>query len=320
MSAPTNHWKLGLFVVISVLVGLVAAAYIGARAFHAETVRYTSYLDEAVTGLEVGSPVTFRGVTLGNISAIDVAVDRRHVELSYDLGVEELSRLGLGAPDGEHTKIKVPADLRVQLASNGITGSKYLQLDFFPTRTNPVPVLPFRVAHNTIPATPSTMKNIEDAVVRAADAIPDLAHAMTTILEQINGLLVEVRARKLPEQVADTLEMAQRALATLDSKVQELEVKELSGEARASLAKLNTILAKADGALDQVDGPQGLMVSLKRASNKIGDVAENARDVGPELTGALVDVRDAAQALRELVSTLEHDPDMLIKGRAEVIE
>ena len=95
MSAPTNRWKLGAFVVGSVLVGLAAAVVLTAQTMQVVTVTYASYFDEAVTGLEVGSPVRYRGVKIGKVSAIDVAPDRRHVEIIYSLGVEALNRLGL---------------------------------------------------------------------------------------------------------------------------------------------------------------------------------------------------------------------------------
>jgi len=320
MSAPTDHWKLGLFVVVSVLLGLGVAAFVGAEALHVETVSYKSYLDEGVSGLAIGSPVTFRGVTLGNVSAIDVARDGRHVEITYDLGVVELGRLGLATKRGDTTRIKLPADLRVQLGSNGLTGSKYIQLDFFPLATNPLPRLPFPVAKNYIPATSSTMKDVEAAVLRAADAIPKLATEMTLVLTQASGLLEEVRAEELPARARIAFDAANHLLVAVDDQVRALELKELSNEARAALVKLDVIFVKAQGVLSQIEGQRGLVVSLTRASNRIGDLAENARDLGPDMSRSLVDVQEAARALQQLVMTLERDPDMLIKGRARASE
>lgn len=317
MSTPTNHWKLGLFVVVSSLIGLLAMVLVAASLLSTETVAYKSYFDEAVSGLAIGSPVTFRGVVLGNVSAIDVAPDRRHVEIAYDLGVEELSRLGLASKGDHGTQIKVPPDLRVQLGSNGITGSKYLQIDFFESATHPPPHLPFRTGRNHIPATSSTLKNVEDAVVRAADAIPQLAQEMTTILAQLSNLLQEITNERLPEKSGLAIDTAQRVLSSLDHKLAGLDVHGLSDQTQTALTHLNDVLAKADSALGEVAGDRGLMVSLTRASNGIGDLAENARDLGPEMTRALSSVEGAAQALQELLISLERDPDMLVKGRAE---
>src|SRR3954466_13379225 len=149
MSAPTNRWKLGAFVVGAVVVGLATAAIVTAQTMQAVTVTYTSYFDEAVTGLEVGSPVRYRGVKIGNVSAIDVAPDQRHVEIIYSRGVKVRGRLGLsGRSHGKETRILLPPELRVQLASTGLTGTKFLQIDFFDTGGTPPPVLPFPVPEN----------------------------------------------------------------------------------------------------------------------------------------------------------------------------
>jgi MlaD protein len=163
MSAPTNHWKLGLFVGGTVLIGLGALAYLAARTLQRETVSYQSYFDEGVTGLENGSPVSFRGVKIGSVSSIDVAPDRRHVEITYQLGVSALKRLGIASGEGKKIKISLPPELRVQIGSTGFTGSKYLQIDFFDAAKHPPPKLPFPVPENSIPSMPSTM----DAVYRA---------------------------------------------------------------------------------------------------------------------------------------------------------
>ena len=54
MSAPTNHWKLGLFVVVALMLGLGFFVYLGTRNIPKETVTYTTYFDESVTGLDLG--------------------------------------------------------------------------------------------------------------------------------------------------------------------------------------------------------------------------------------------------------------------------
>jgi paraquat-inducible protein B len=287
MSAPTNHWKLGAFVVASVLVGLTAAVVLMAHTLQLVTVTYTSYFDEAVTGIEVGSPVRFRGVKVGNVSAIDVAPDRRHVEIVYSLGVKVLKRLELtGTSSGKETKISMPPDLRVQLASTGLTGTKFLQIDFFDAGGTPPPVLPFPVPDNTIPATPSSMKNLEDAVVRALDQIPDLAKELSGVVTRMNVILDDVNRRGLPG----------KAVATLD-------------DASVALAKMNRVL-------DRLDANDGLLASLQRTSDSLSDVAGPRLGANLDETGR--DLREAAVAVRQFVEALQRDPDMLVKGKTKV--
>lgn len=310
MSAPTNHWKLGAFVVGSVLVALAAAAWLAAQSLQVVTVTYTSYFDEAVSGLEVGSPVSFRGVKVGNVSGIDVAPDRRHVEITYTLGVAVLERLGLtGARKGRHTTISVPPGMRVQIGSTGLAGTKYLQIDFFDAQVAPPPVLPFPVPANYIPATPSTMKNLEESVVRAVDQLPILAQEMSLVVTRVSVILEDVRARGLPEKAVATLDSTNRLLANMEDKLSQLPVRELSRSSAETLERLNRVL-------DQLEGEDGLIASLVRTSDSLGDVAGPRLGTNLDDTGR--DLREAAVAVRQLVEALQRDPDMLLKGKAPV--
>jgi len=317
MSAPTNHWKLGLFVVVGTVLTFTAALFFGTRGLRKETVSYISYFDESVTGLEVGSPVKFRGVTIGNVSAVDVAPDRRHVAISYELGVSVLGRLGLAAGGhGKHTKISVPPDLRAQLGSMGVTGVKYILIDFFDVRSNPVPSLSFPVAANYIPAASSMMKNIEDSVVRAVDEFPKLASDMTKVLDRLNHILAEVDDHKLPDKAVALLARVDRTVELLQTKVSQVKTKELSDEAQAAMVNLNLTMSKMQTIMARIDGDKGVLKSVQRASDSVGDVAGTARGFGPELGETMRDLREAADAVRQLADVLELDSDMLLKGRA----
>jgi paraquat-inducible protein B len=310
MSSPTNHWKLGAFVVGSVLLAVTLAALLTAQTMRIVTVSYTSYFDEAVTGLEIGSPVRFRGVTIGNVSAIDIAPDVRHVEVTYSLGVKVLKRLGLaGTTEGKQTQISVPPDLRVQIASTGVTGTKFLQIDFFDTRGVAPPELPFPVKENFIPAMPSTMKNLEDAVVRAVDQLPEITRQLSGVIARVNGILDDVNRRGLAGKAEATLDGTTRLLASLHAKLGQVPVAELSQDARSALTRL-------DGVLARLDGENGLLSSAQRTADSLGDLA------GPGLQSNLIDsgrdVREAAVAIRQLAEALQRDPDMLLKGKAMV--
>ncbi len=319
MSTPTNHWKLGLFVIVGTTLTLTAAAFFGTRSLRKETVDYTSYFDESVTGLEVGSPVKFRGVTIGNVSSIDLAPDRRHVQISYELGVSVLGRLGLAAGHGQHTTLPAPPDLRAQLGSTGVTGVKYILIDFFDIKANPAPHLPFAVAKNCIPAAPSTLKSLEDSVVKAVDEFPKLAADLGRVLEHINHLLSDVDEQHLPAKMTGVLANADRTLNLLQTKLGQVKAKELSSEAQAAIAHLNVVMSKLQNVAERVDGERGVLTSVQRASDGIGDVAAGARGFGPELSETMRDLREAADSVRQLADTLELDSDMLVKGRSQAV-
>jgi phospholipid/cholesterol/gamma-HCH transport system substrate-binding protein len=314
MTAPTNHWKLGLFVVVGVACCCVALLWLGTRSFRQETVQYVSFFDESVTGLEVGSPVSFRGVKIGDVSEINVAPDRRHVEVGYALGVSVLSRLGLAEWHGEHVQMKVPDDVRVQVASSGVTGVKYLKLDFLPS--SPSPELGFPVPENYIPASPSTMKSLEEAVMRALDKFPLVMEKVLSVAERADALLVEVHAAELPQRSAGLLASAERSIGAFERKVEAVDSAGISHKAQNALGQLEHVLGRADGLMARIDSEAGLMQSVQRASDSIGDVASNARGTGPKLDRTLEQVSDVAGSMQRVLDALEREPDMLIKGHA----
>jgi phospholipid/cholesterol/gamma-HCH transport system substrate-binding protein len=317
MATPTNHWKLGLFVVVGVVLSLTTITFLGAESLKKKVVSYQTDFDESVQGLEVGSPVKFRGVTVGTVSAIGIAPDRRHVAVTSELAIADLSDLGLAVGKGDQSKIRVPPDLRMQVASQGITGVKFLLIDFFDIKDNPPPELPFPVPENYIPAAVSTMKNLEDAVVRAVNRIPEIAEGIVVVLGKVNRLLDDVQGGKLLDNAGATLTRANQVLAALQGEVRESHIGTVSTKAQEALTALNETIARTNTLLARLDGDNGLLASAQRASNAVGDVAVNARSLGPELEETLRDVQEFTAAIQRLADALERDPDMLLKGRGK---
>jgi phospholipid/cholesterol/gamma-HCH transport system substrate-binding protein len=317
MSAPANHWKLGLFMIVGAVLTLTAAAFFGTHSLRKETVDYASYFDESVTGLDVGSSVKFRGVTIGTVSSIDIAPDRRHVEVNYELGVSVLGQLGLAAGRGQDTTLPAPPDLRAQLGSSGVTGVKYILIDFFDIRTHPAPVLPFAVAKNCIPAAPSTLKSLEDSVMRAVDEFPKLATDLSKVFAQFNHIQSDVDKQELPAKMTRVLANADRTVALLRSKLNQVMTGELSHEAQAALVHLNAVMAKVQDVRERINAEHGALTSVQRATDSVGEVAVDVRGLGPELEETMRALREAADAVRQLADILELDSDMLLKGRAK---
>lgn len=317
MSTPTNRWKLGLFVVLGGLLALLAVLLLAARSLRRDTVTYRSYFDEAVSGLDIGSSVSFRGVRVGDVSAIEVAPDRRHVEVIYKLETSVLTRMGLAHGEGAELVVQVPSDLRVQLSSTSITGNKYLKLDFFDPEKNPPPELPFDPGPNTIAATPSTLKSLEDSLLKAIDQMPELVDNVKIIMAQIQEFLRDVHGKELPAHAAALIARTDHVMLTLEGTLRDAHVKELSEQTRTALKSLDATLSEVRGLAARVNGDQGLLDSVQRASDAVGDLAQEARPASAELEDTLRDLRSMAESVRRLSDALERDSDMLLKGRAK---
>lgn len=305
MSTPTNHWKLGLFVVVGSLLALGVVVVLGSLTLNEQSVTYTSYFDESVTGLDIGSTVKFRGVTIGTVSAIEVAPDRRHVEVKYELRVPVIERLGLTSGKGGATKLQTPDGLRAQLGSAGLSGLKYILIDYFSENNQPRTELSFKLPKNHIPGQPSTMKNLEDSVVRAVEQFPLLAEEILRVLGRVNAILADIQDQKVPERAIGTLKNVDDTLKLLQKKMGGVDTEGLSTGAKKLLANLDETATQTQVAL----------MSVQRASDSIGDVASSSRNLGPDLSQTLREVSEAATTLQDLLQTLELDSDMLVKGR-----
>jgi phospholipid/cholesterol/gamma-HCH transport system substrate-binding protein len=317
MAAPTNHWKLGLFVVAGFAIAMGTIVALGARSLEKATVQYKTYFDESVQGLDVGSPVKFRGVTIGSVHAIGIAPDHQHVEVTCDLVVEQLNDLGLNVVgDRKVARIALPAELRVQLGSSGITGVKFVLIDFFKVSDNPIVPLPFAVPDNYIPSAQSTMKNLEDSVVHAVDRFPEVATQIVAVLGKINRILDDVDSRHLPDKLGMVLSHADRVMGDVQVAVRGVDSPKLSADLQATMANLNVTVTRADALLERVQGNKGLLASAERASNAMGDVAQNANGLGLEIAETLRDVQQAADTIQRLGDALNRDSDMLLKGRS----
>ncbi|WP_319780429.1 MlaD family protein [Maridesulfovibrio sp.] len=70
MSRKSNPFRLGLFIIIGMLLFVSVLAILGAGKIFERSVKMETYLNESVNGLEVGSPIKFRGVKIGTVSHI----------------------------------------------------------------------------------------------------------------------------------------------------------------------------------------------------------------------------------------------------------
>jgi paraquat-inducible protein B len=250
--------------------------------------RYVLFFDEPVDGLQVGSPVMFLGVQVGEVHRVGLAVDaatgrvRGRVELS--VSPARAMQAGVEPPRGEGdallralvTRHGVRAQLR---ASSLLTGQRYVAFDYF-SRAGTARV-DWNAAEPALPVVPSMLPAFEDKLARLMDkldgmplveAVGDARSLMREAkgtLASVHGLADDVDRKALPQFVS-TMQDAQRAL---------------------------------DSAQRMLDGATATLV---------GPDAPGQRD----LRAALQEMTRAAHALRTLSDSVERHPESLVWGRS----
>jgi paraquat-inducible protein B len=290
-AATTNHWKLGLFVLVGIGAIIGSLFWLGARRFHRESFPAVSFFDESVQGLDVGSPVKFRGVAVGTVADITIAPDHRHVQVTSDIYIDAMKRLGIAeaAPEQNGSEPFMPTDLRVQLVAAGITGVRFLQVDFFDPTRYPVPHLSFEPPWNYVPSAPSTLKSVEEALLEVMNRLPALG-----------------------DQASATLQEAREALGALRRVAHSVESDD--GPLRKLLAKLSSAAARIEAEVAAAELGR-TTASVRSAADSVGAAAGGVGDAGEDLRASLVALREALESVRAFADALDRDPSALIRGR-----
>jgi ABC-type transporter Mla subunit MlaD len=191
-----QYYRLGIFVMIGAAALVAVILIFGARNLFTKTLTAETYIKESVQGLDVGAPVRFRGVRIGQISFIGLSgtiyeadvppADREQyvvVRMKLDLGDRENREF-----DDAYLEKLVRDGLRAQIRGQGITGVNYIELDFVkdPTKLG-VLHYDWKPDYQVIPSQPSPVNILLDNVEDALENFNQLDLAKTQV--EVNALL-----------------------------------------------------------------------------------------------------------------------------------
>ncbi len=271
----------------------------------ADSVEMTVEFDESVRGLAAGAAVEYRGLKVGQVTAIGAVVvesgDRSAVRLRATVVIDPAA-LGLGEGGQERLlgflEQAVAEGLRARLATASLFGAGLkIELAELPD----APPAALRRDGAGVPQLPSVPSDLPDFTATAQGA-----------LERINALPIE----ELLNQAIETLAAIEAVAGSEGLRTAPDEVVALIGEARAILGS-DAAQALPGSLRDAVEELRAVVAELReqgtvaqlssaiaRADAALADVATAAQDF-PELTQELRDLVAKAQGLEaeELVAS-----------------
>ncbi len=294
----TNYWKLGAFVLGGIALAFAVLVWLGAGDWNRKTRTIVTYFDESVQGLEVGAALKFRGVGVGSVSAITIAPDLRHVKVTSQVYEDVLQKLGLagrGPVLREMEESGTP--LRIQVASAGITGVKFLLVDYFDPNRFPVQDLPFDPGPDYMPSTPSTLKSIEEAVVDVGMKLPMLTLQASETLARLT-------------QVVENFEATIRPLVAKGGAVsQVLAQYERTG------AQFEQTARSLDDAVRDARFAETTS-AMRDAASAFAALGADGSALADDARSSLAELEDTLESVRTLADYLERDPSSIVRGRA----
>jgi paraquat-inducible protein B len=175
MSQKPNYFKIGLFVVLALLILAGAIIFFGGGKFFEQKVTVETYFDQSVQGLSVGSSLEFQGVQIGNVSYIGFAfneykTNRQYVLVRAQIYGNKVAGKGKGRlyetdkARIEGFKEMISQGLRLQLASQGITGVAFLNAVYLDPKRYPPLEHEWKPEYMYIPSAPGTISQITETI------------------------------------------------------------------------------------------------------------------------------------------------------------
>ncbi|WP_419896298.1 MlaD family protein [Roseomonas sp. USHLN139] len=330
-SSTSLYVRVGALILVGLALALGFVLFLTGGRLTRSTLVFETYLQESVIGLEVGAPVRYRGVQIGQVSQIGL-VNAEYPPSSRNQAMEAfqlvLVRLALDPQKAtidtpERAEASVQRGLRARLSSQGITGVAYIELDFVsPTRFPAREDLPWQSAYPVIPAMPSTVAQVQNA----AEAI--LARIQNAPLEELMGDITEIVALvKGQLQNGDAARVLAEASATMSSLRRTAEGTDLPGlvaDLRGTVTELRGLVGgpEARATLANVSGAaEEMRRSLSRLPQAITALEQTLRtarnttqDANADLAPLLRDLRAVAGNLRDTTEALRRAPGQAIFG------
>jgi ABC-type transporter Mla subunit MlaD len=344
MSQQANYFKLGLFVIAAVVAGVIVLLIIGSGRWFERKIAVETYFNESVQGLDVGSKLKYRGVAVGEVTAIgftynvyqqELPMSERARYVMVEMQINPRLFGGRAAAgdiaNRDNAAKEVERGLRIRLAPQGITGTNYLEMDYVDP---PPPVLQFQWQPDNIyvPSTPSTVT----AFVNAAQEIIDrLRHLdVEGTVANLNKLMVTANDRLAAIDTDALSKHANATLGKLDSALDGLQTKKLSDEAQGLMAELRTtngqlrdilanpawqsLPANADAAVASVNtlvGDPRLAASLAHLERTLTRLDRITGGGEADLATTIENLRRITDNLRDLTEDAKRYPSNLLFGQ-----
>ncbi len=316
MASARVNFSVGLFMTAGLGLATLAIIWLGMTSFLRKGELYVTYFDESVQGLNVDSPVKYRGVPVGRVQSIGIAPDYHLIEVVILV-------------DDEHAGDEDRFDNSVaSIANVGITGAMFVEIDKRkPYSDGPTPELKFTPEYPVIASKPSDIRKlfreIDDIAskIRSIDfkGISDQAMAaFTTISTVMNDahlgeISADVRTLLASINAAASPERLQSLARNTDKTIAASHV--LMTRAADELMRMDAVLAQLQGILaDSRPHIDTTMSALASGAAKTDALVSQSRATMEQMQETIRNLEDRLAATAENLERTSGNLDALISG------
>jgi len=323
MAVEKSYARLGLFLVVALVVVLATALFFLQRMREREVLSLVTYTTENVSGLDVASPVRYRGVPVGRVTDVRVDPHNMSIEIGFEVFLDRLTTFGINSRRISEvaTSGLVPL-LRAQIVGNPVTGEAYLLLDR-PANPPPPIALNFTPLRPYVSSMPTMLSKVQDRV--------------PALLERADATLATLR--EIVNRMPASIERGDRFFTTIERVFRESDFPALTAESRKFLAEAGPQLAQLEQIRQFTSDMSKLIASQEKFAALVADThdairaadlpgtAQTTRETldrvnlaADDLRRSLPSIRESLDQLRQLARMLDEQPESVVYGprRSEV--
>jgi paraquat-inducible protein B len=167
-----------------------------------------------------------------------------------------------------------------------------------------------------IPTTPSLMAALGTG---AGSVVADVVK----VLYQVNQMLAAIDMPEINAAVVASAQAVQRLVDGPELRAALKEVPAMTAQLNRTMARVDTLASTANAAIDPMATDlkgatkemHATLQSLRRTIDETQGLLSTDSGLGFGLEAALVNLKEATNALRQLMNSIEQNPDMLLRGK-----
>lgn len=294
MKSKTNYYKVGLFVISAIFILTLFVIILGANSLFQKSVIIETYFDESIQGLDIGSMVKYRGVTVGNVKEITFTGNYYPISPSDENFYQNryvLVRMTIKNPKfiqgddklEEAIHKMVTNGLRVKLTSQGLTGTSYLEVDYQNVNTNIPIAISWAPKNIYIPSTKSTISKIGatvDDFIRKLDEanLPGIAKNIDELLVNVNETLKTSNVSQLTKEGTMLLQEVRGTNKALQGILTDLNERKVGQKLDTSITLMSSSMTKLNNLLSNNNRDISIAVeNFRVVTEDLREVANNAK-------------------------------------------
>jgi len=318
-----SYFKIGIFVISAVVIGIIGVVVLGVGTIFQKKSIVETYIDESVQGLDVGSPVKFRGVPVGRVEQISLTSAEYSTRREYVLVRVSISsnmfQFPVNDPKSPQLKQALDRGFRIRIAPQGLTGVAYLEADYLDPERNPPLEIDWQPYYPYIPSTRSRITQLSEAVERILRNFSDIdiaqlsqtidksLVAMTKLAENANLDKIGAQANALLNELRET----NRQITTL---VSNPELKTTIADASATAGRARQIIERAEKPVNQ------MLTDLPQATESLSRLVKRLDSVATDLPETSSQLRQTIQRMNRLLANEQRDIEKTMDNLRAVSE